>query len=320
MRSSHLTATRRLISAVMYCVVGRHAAILAPLGLEQVQNLCCFELRYSRAEIRVCSVVVHHVRGKLEPEAIGAFTFLANVDGEDVRPNFNKGKDALHSMQLMLANAPLAFPQGPKLLWLLQDVTTGDLKERVGEKKISAQDVEQVYLQQVIAEQTPYSENAILCEQFLSVFRDQSCFVMPNVNSPAYAKRVDKLSRFFAESERNRYMKGVQLNGPLFCSILVSMLAHKSDIFQVRKSLVFVNSLSHATCPFMQAFHGKIWKETIHNCCLNIVESGIKLYKSRMAEQLGGLVDITDLENYTPFFISSKGPSLPMVEVCIVAV
>lgn len=120
-------------------------------------------------------------------------------------------------------------------MWLLQDVTTGDLKERVGEKKISAQDVEQIYFQQVIAEQTPYSENAILCEQFLSVFRDQSCFAMPSANSPAYPKRLDKLSRFFAESERNRYMKGVQLNGALFCSILVSMLAHKSDIFQVRR-------------------------------------------------------------------------------------
>lgn len=49
-------------------------------------------------------MVVHHVRGELEPAAIGAFTFLANVDGEDVRPNFNKGNDSLYHRWLMRSN------------------------------------------------------------------------------------------------------------------------------------------------------------------------------------------------------------------------
>lgn len=65
---------------------------------------------------------------------------------------------------------------------------------------------------------------------------------------------------------------------------------------------------------FEQAFKGRIWKDTIHNCCLNIVESGIKLYKLRMAEQLGRIVDTSDLDGYVPVLTAQVTP-LPAIEV-----
>ncbi|KAJ0409148.1 hypothetical protein ATCC90586_004681 [Pythium insidiosum] len=59
------------------------------------------------------------------------------------------------------------------------------------------------------------------------------------------------------------------------------------------------------------AFRGRVWKDIIHNCCLNIVESAIKLYKCRMAEQVAGIVDTSDLGDYTPLFVP-KQPRPPV--------
>ncbi|KAF1330133.1 Interferon-induced guanylate-binding protein 1-like, partial [Globisporangium splendens] len=223
------------------------------------------------------SVVVHHVNGELSPEAIEKFAFLAKPtdQSDDAHPKYS-------------------FPQQPKLMWLMQNVTTSDLKDRVGGKKQTMQEVEQTYLRNAFSSLDPASSGAQFYELFYTVFPEQSCFPIPAANDKSvYNKRIDKLSRTLIESGRNRYIKGVLLNGPLFSSILVSMLAHRPNVFQ--------------------AFKGKIWKDTIHNCCLNIVESAIKVYKARMAEQLGGIVDTTDMDGFVPAISSLQEP-LPPVE------
>ncbi|POM66016.1 Guanylate-binding protein [Phytophthora palmivora] len=61
------------------------------------------------------SVVIHHVDGHLTPEAVDKFAFLAaNEKDSDAPPAYS-------------------FPQSPKLLWVLQNVTTSELKEQVQE-------------------------------------------------------------------------------------------------------------------------------------------------------------------------------------------
>ncbi|GLD93036.1 hypothetical protein PINS_up001628 [Pythium insidiosum] len=217
------------------------------------------------------SVVINHVDGELTTDAIEQFSFLAATNDEKA----------------------FVFPHGPKLMWLLQNVTSNDLKDRVGEKNVSIQEVEQTYLRSVFANQPPHLVQ--LYEQLRAAFPDQICCPIPRPDSAAYNKRVDKLSRVLMESGRNRYLKGVMLNGPLFGSILVSMLAHRDNIYQ--------------------AFRGRVWKDIIHNCCLNIVESAIKLYKSRMSEQVAGIVDTSDLGDYTPLF-APKEPRPPVELPC----
>ncbi|TYZ60574.1 hypothetical protein PybrP1_006531 [[Pythium] brassicae (nom. inval.)] len=218
------------------------------------------------------SVVIHHVDGELSPDAIGRFAFLAQREGGD-------GDDT---------RLKHSFPQSPKLLWLLTNVSTSDLKERVGGKSLSIQEVEQTYLRNALCEVAPGSSAAFLYDQLLAHFSDQTCYSLPASTSSAFTKRVEKLAQSLVDSGRNRYLKGVLLNGPLFSSILVSMLAHRPNPFK--------------------AFKGRIWKDTIHNCCLNIVESGIKLYKLRMAQQLGRIVDTSDLDGYVPVLTAPMTP------------
>ncbi|KAF4323444.1 hypothetical protein BBO99_00000023 [Phytophthora kernoviae] len=110
---------------------------------------------------------------------------------------------------------------------------------------------------------------------------------VPLRESDAFDKRVEKLVRLFMDSVHNQYMKGVVLNGPLIGSIVISMLAHRDNVFK--------------------AFRGRIWKDTIHNCCLNIVENGIKLYKLRMSERLGSIVDVSDLKGFKPTLSAAQG-------------
>lgn len=208
------------------------------------------------------SVVVHHVNGQLTPEAIEQFAFLAaNQEETGAPPSY-------------------AFPHSPKLLWVLQNVCSSEVKERVKESGLSLQETEQAYLCNAIAEQPAGSQGSEFCEFFQVVYPDQACFTIPPKESDAFKKRVDKLTRTFLNSVHNHYVKGVVLNGPLFGSIIVSMLAHRDNVFK--------------------AFRGRIWKDTIHNCCLNVVENGIKLYKLRMSERMGSIVDVSDLKGFKP--------------------
>ncbi|GMF29329.1 unnamed protein product [Phytophthora lilii] len=208
------------------------------------------------------SVVVHHVDGLLTPEAVDEFAFLAaNEEGADEPPSY-------------------AFPQSPKLLWVLHNVSTSELKEQVQETGLSLQETEQTYLCNALAALSEGSPAAAFSKLFASVFPDQGAFAVPAHGSDVYEKRLEKLSRVFTDSVHNRYLKGVVLNGPLIGSIVVSMLAHRDNVFR--------------------AFRGRIWKDTIHNCCLNVVENGVKLYKLRMSERLGRIVDVSDLKGFKP--------------------
>lgn len=119
-------------------------------------------------------------------------------------------------------------------MWLLQNLSTGDLKERVAEKNLSIVEVEQSYLRNAFCEVAPGSNSAVLYDQLLAHFSDQTCFSLPPSTSNAFDKRMEKFSQTLIDSGRNRYMKGVLLNGPLFSSILVSMLAHRPNPFKVR--------------------------------------------------------------------------------------
>ncbi|KAF1783552.1 P-loop containing nucleoside triphosphate hydrolase [Phytophthora cactorum] len=195
------------------------------------------------------SVVVHHVDGHLTSEAVDQFAFLAsNTEESDAPPAYS-------------------FPQSPKLLWVLQNVTTGELKEQVQESGLSLQEAEQTYLCNAFAALPQDSPGAAFSKLF-------------ETRNDAFEKRVEKLSRVFTDSIHNRYLKGVVLNGPLIGSIVVSMLAHRDNVFK--------------------AFKGRIWKDSIHNCCLNVVENGVKLYKLRMSERLGSIVDISELKDFQP--------------------
>ncbi|KAI9997242.1 hypothetical protein PInf_000682 [Phytophthora infestans] len=207
------------------------------------------------------SVVVHHVDGHLTPEAVDQFGFLASNTEESDAPAY-------------------VFPQSPKLLWVLQNVTTGELKEQVQESGLSLQEAEQTYLCNALAALPGDSAGAEFSKLFESIFPDQGCFAVPPTGTEAFEKRLEKLSRVFTDSIHNRYLKGVVLNGPLIGSIVVSMLAHRDNVFK--------------------AFKGRIWKDSIHNCCLNVVENGVKLYKLRMSERLGSIVDVSDLKAFQP--------------------
>ncbi|KAG7385312.1 hypothetical protein PHYPSEUDO_001614 [Phytophthora pseudosyringae] len=214
------------------------------------------------------SVVVHHVDGQLTPEAVDQFAFLAaNAEGGDAPPAY-------------------AFPQSPKLLWVLQNVTTAELKEQVQESGLSLQETEQTYLCNALAALPEDSPGAGFNKLFETVFPDQGCFAVPPRGTEAFEKRVEKLSRVFTDSIHNRYLKGVVLNGPLVGSIVVSMLAHRDNVFK--------------------AFKGRIWKDSIHNCCLNVVENGVKLYKLRMSERLGSIVDSSDLKGFKPALAAAQ--------------
>jgi hypothetical protein len=126
-----------------------------------------------------------------------------------------------------------AFTQSPKLLWVLQNVTTSELKDQVQESGLSLQEAEQTYLCNALAALPEGSPAASFSKLFESVFPDQGCFTIPPRGSEAFEKRVDKLSRSFMDSVHNRYLKGVVLNGPLIGSVVVSMLAHRDDVFKV---------------------------------------------------------------------------------------
>ncbi|EGZ23816.1 hypothetical protein PHYSODRAFT_478442 [Phytophthora sojae] len=217
------------------------------------------------------SVVVHHVNGHLTPDAVDQFAFLAaNEEGSGAPPSY-------------------AFPHSPKLLWVLQNVTTSQVKEQVQESGLSLQETEQTYLCNALAALPTHSPAAEFCTFFEAVFPDQGCFSVPPIESEAFSKRLDKLSRVFTDSVHNRYLKGVVLNGPLIGSIVVSMLAHRDNVFK--------------------AFRGRIWKDTIHNCCLSIVENAVKLYKLRMSERLGSIVDVSDLKGFKPTLAPAQEPS-----------
>lgn len=129
--------------------------------------------------------------------------------------------------------ATLAFPQSPKLVWLLQNLSTSNLKDRVAEKNLSMQEVETSYLRNAFSALAPESSSAQFCEQLYSIFPEQTCFPLPASDVSSFEKRIEKLSRTLLESGRNRYLKGVMLNGPLLSSILVSMLAHRPNPFKV---------------------------------------------------------------------------------------
>ncbi|CAI5704223.1 unnamed protein product [Peronospora effusa] len=205
------------------------------------------------------SVVVHHVDGHLTAKAVDEFAFLAfKEDKSDASPKY-------------------AFPQAPKLLWVLQNVTTSELKEQVQKSGLSLQETEHAYLCKALATLPKDSPSAELSKLFESTFPEQGLYAVPPRESDAFEKRMEKLLRVFTDSIHNRYLKGIVLNGPLLSSIAVSMLARREDVFK--------------------AFQGQIWKDLIYNCCLNVVEIGVKLYKLRMSERLGSIVDTSDLKD-----------------------
>lgn len=163
---------------------------------------------------------------------------------------------------------------------MLQDVTTKKLKEQVQESGLSLQRTEQTYLCNALAA-LPHDSPSARASMFLeSAFSDQRCFIISQKGTEAFEKRVEKLMRVFTDSIHNQYFDNVVLNGPLLGSIMVSMLAHTDNVFMT--------------------FESKIWQALVHDCCLNIVGNGVKLYKLRMSERLGNIVDISDLKEFQP--------------------
>ncbi|KAJ8556669.1 hypothetical protein ON010_g9296 [Phytophthora cinnamomi] len=224
------------------------------------------------------SVVVHHVDGHLTPEAVSQFAFLAaNEEGSGAPPSYGEIE--------MLRSSWGTFDEA-NIFGDVFNVTTSQLKEQVQESGLSLQETEQTYLCNALAALPMHTPGAEFSTFFEAVFPDQGCFTVPPIESEAFGKRLDKLSRVFTDSVHNRYLKGVVLNGPLIGSIVVSMLAHRDNVFK--------------------AFRGRIWKDTIHNCCLNIVENAVKLYKLRMSERLGSIVDVSDLKGFKPALAPAK--------------
>jgi hypothetical protein len=188
------------------------------------------------------SVVLHVVDGEMTDAAIEQFAYVTRDESEgDSAPKM--GMCHLHHSLYYMVNffssllthctlTLAAFPQSPKLVWLLQNTTTSTLKERVQGKNMTAQDAEAAYMRDVLAAQQS-GPNALLCNQLQTAFPDQTCFPLPDENTESFTRRMEKLARVLLESERNRYAKGAVLNGPLFESILVSMLAHRDNVFQV---------------------------------------------------------------------------------------
>lgn len=95
-------------------------------------------------------------------------------------------------------------------------------------------EVENSYLRNAFSALAPESSSAQFYEQLFSIFPEQTCFPLPPSDASSFEKRIEKLSRTLLESGRNRYLKGVLLNGPLLSSILVSMLAHRPNPFKVQ--------------------------------------------------------------------------------------
>lgn len=206
------------------------------------------EFSQRMAVLSACSVVLHVVDGELTDAAIEQFAHLARDESEeDPTPKMGMRRTSTvyvlllgSTMSLLLTRELLlitVFPQSPKLMWLLQNTTTSMLKERVQGKNMTAQDAEAAYIRDVLASQQS-GPNALLCDQLQAAFPDQTCFPLPKEGTEAFTKRMEKLVRVLLESERNRYAKGAVLNGPLFESILVSMLAHRDNVFQVRSCLL----------------------------------------------------------------------------------
>ncbi|CAH0520096.1 unnamed protein product [Peronospora belbahrii] len=240
------------------CINFPNAKYLAILDRPGFGNSSVEVLLYSILA-SLSSVVVHHVDGHLTTEAVKQFSFLASNKEDGALPNN-------------------AFPQSPKLLWVLQNVTINELKEQMKESGLSRQETEQTYLCNALAALPKNSPEAALSKLFESVFPDQNLFVMPPRGSETFEKQVGKLSRLFTDSIHNRYHNKIVLNGPLVCSIAVSMLAHRENVFKV--------------------FEGQAWNDMIHNCCLNVVKNGVKLYKLLMSDRLGSIVDTSDLEEF----------------------
>ncbi|CAI5743435.1 unnamed protein product [Hyaloperonospora brassicae] len=221
------------------------------------------------------SAVVHHVDGHLSATTLDQFAIFGAKQGQ--------------------SDAPLPsdydFPQSPKLLWVLQNVSTSELKQHVQESGLSLQETEEAYLCNALAALPEDSPGVGFVRLLGKVFPDQGCFAVPPRESEAFQKRVEKLSRVFTQSVHNRYLDSIVLNGPLIGVLMASMLARRDNISTV--------------------FRGQVWKDTIFSCCHNVVENGVKLYKFWMSERLGSIVDIADVEPLQSTLASS--PEKPAV-------
>ncbi|TDH65732.1 hypothetical protein CCR75_003603 [Bremia lactucae] len=202
------------------------------------------------------SVVVHHVNGQLTSDSVDHFSFLAgNAEGSDV---------------------PLAydFPQSPRLLWVLQNVTTAKIKEKVQESGLSLQQIEQTYMCNALAALTDDSPSARAIKLFEAIYSNSRCFPVPPKETEAFKSRVEKLLRVLTDPIHNIYHKNMVFNGPLAGFVLVTMLSCRDNVFAT--------------------FKGQIWDNLIDNCCLRVVEDAVKLYKLRMSQKLSSIVNISD--------------------------
>ncbi|CAI5712960.1 unnamed protein product [Peronospora farinosa] len=69
----------------------------------------------------------------------------------------------------------------------------------------------------------------------------------------------------------------------------------------------FNRTFDAARCEdVFKAFQGRIWKDLIYSCCLNVVENGVKLYKIRMSEGLGTIINTPDLKGVTQALSPAK--------------
>ncbi|KAL7689513.1 putative guanylate-binding protein [Plasmopara halstedii] len=207
------------------------------------------------------SVVVHHIDGPLTSDAVSQFALFAPNVESDTPPAYG-------------------FPQKPKLLWVLQNVSAGELKEQIQKSELSLQEMEQTYLCNALATLPDGSPYAQATKFYETAFSDQKCFTMPQIGIELFKKRLEKLMRVLTDSIQNRYSNGVILTGPLLGSIIVSMMAHSDNVYKT--------------------FKGPIWKNLIYNCCYSMIGNGVKLYKLRMFESLGSIVDTSDLMEFQP--------------------
>lgn len=56
--------------------------------------------------------------------------------------------------------------------------------------------------------------------------------------------------------------------------------------------------------------------DLIYNCCLNVVENGVKLYKLRMSERVGSIFDTSGLNGVVKQALASAQESQELVKVC----
>ncbi|CAH0492757.1 unnamed protein product [Peronospora farinosa] len=93
----------------------------------------------------------------------------------------------------------------------------------------------------------------------------------------------------------------------LFESIFPEQRLYAGPLQEVGSIQEFNRTFDAARCEdVFKAFQGRIWKDLIYSCCLNVVENGVKLYKIRMSEGLGTIINTPDLKGVTQALSPAK--------------